>query len=662
MIGVKGQPIGSPIGTVIQPIISMMGTTTFKPASVGNLLQWLTTTTVLTAGIFYDASTTGDARDIQLGRCYDFDGVNDYLAAAHLSGSETVVSSGGTSTPSISAGRIDFTAGTCWALLLSDGTFYKCDEQEGTIAYDSSGNGNDGVITNATLSSFHATQNIISFQNDVGYTPAFTVPDTLIVAGETLETIAFTIDLQGETGRFIIFSESGSKYCLIAESGSLSTNLDGGFGTCTYTIDGVAFSGTRGELFTLLSVAGPHDVVITTSVTLDLYFGGYTVIPGWDVDGQLVSNLVVNGIARDGSTFIPRDESDTTKDAKGNALQYKGRVPYNAVSKAANCGTFDGTNDELQFVSLTGGTTIVSFGGTATPTIDTVNNKITSTAGTLYNILLSDGTHLALAEGAGPIAYDSSGNGNHATITNATLSSFWGSTQDIYFANLANGFTPYYSQNDTLIVAGETIETIAFTIDLQGKTDRFVLFSDSGSNYLLAAGSAASILDGGFGTCTYTIDGVAFSGTRGELLTLLSVAGPHDVVITASATVDLYFGGFSNWEIDGQLVSNLVVNGVEYYGSTRIPSVSATVNAVGHAVTNPGGKGYNFPESTIDMTGGVASPAAVSGGWPTAYAGTAITSDKLFSRVCPLLVDRMLAYEDDLTGGELTAVTNYTTC
>ena len=46
---------------------------------------------------------------------------------------------------------------------------YKCDEQSGIVAYDSSGNANDGTITNATLSTFHATQDEYSFQNQVGF-------------------------------------------------------------------------------------------------------------------------------------------------------------------------------------------------------------------------------------------------------------------------------------------------------------------------------------------------------------------------------------------------------------------------------------------------------------------------------------------------------------
>jgi len=76
-------------------------------------------------------------RDGQLedGACLEFTGT-EYATNANLVGTETVTSSGGTSTPSISAGRIDFTAGTCWGLTLSNGSIYPLGEGAGTVAYD----------------------------------------------------------------------------------------------------------------------------------------------------------------------------------------------------------------------------------------------------------------------------------------------------------------------------------------------------------------------------------------------------------------------------------------------------------------------------------------------------------------------------------------------
>lgn len=78
-----------------------------------------------------------------LGVAVDLDGLA-YLSAPHLTGSETVSSSQGTSTPTVSAGRVDFTPGTLWDLQLSDGSRYPISERAGIKIHDVSGGGNHG--------------------------------------------------------------------------------------------------------------------------------------------------------------------------------------------------------------------------------------------------------------------------------------------------------------------------------------------------------------------------------------------------------------------------------------------------------------------------------------------------------------------------------------
>ena len=70
------------------------------------------------------------------------------------------------------------------------------------------------------------------------------------------------------------------------------------------------------------------------------------------------------------------------------------------------------------------------------------------------------------SEGAGSTAYDSSGNGNHGTITNATLSSFWGTTQDEYAGNFKNGHTKYThaSLDDLRVPYGNDGSPLSITI------------------------------------------------------------------------------------------------------------------------------------------------------------------------------------------------------
>jgi surface protein len=65
--------------------------------------------------------------------------------------------------------------------------WYKMDEQSGVVCYDSSGNGNNGTITNATLANFHTTHDIYSFQNQVGYN-AVEITNDFVTTWETDNT------------------------------------------------------------------------------------------------------------------------------------------------------------------------------------------------------------------------------------------------------------------------------------------------------------------------------------------------------------------------------------------------------------------------------------------------------------------------------------------
>ena len=155
-----------------------------------------------------------------------------------------------------------------------------------------------------------------------------------------------------------------------------------------------------------------------------------------------------------------------------------------------------------------------------------------------------------------------------------------------------------WTGDDTLIVAGLTLTSINFTIDMNGGVDNVILLSNSGSSFLLAAsaGSSNSNITNGFGTCTYTIDGVSFSGTRGELYALLAVSGTHDVTISTSVSENLYLGGFSGWPINVHQITNLVVNGVSYRQPTATAFAQATLSKQPLAFPcSPGAEYASFP-------------------------------------------------------------------
>jgi hypothetical protein len=76
---------------------------------------------------------------------WELDGSGDELVIASLVGTETVVSSKGTSVPTVVAGKVTFPAGTCWYLELSNGSLYIAGETSGVTAFDVSSNGADGA-------------------------------------------------------------------------------------------------------------------------------------------------------------------------------------------------------------------------------------------------------------------------------------------------------------------------------------------------------------------------------------------------------------------------------------------------------------------------------------------------------------------------------------
>lgn len=97
-----------------------------------------------------------------------------YIALAHLTGTETVVSSVGTSTVSVAAGRINMTAGTVAKIVLSDGTNLPCCEGPGgsntnRTVYDVSSNARHGTLTNGTVATIWAARLATTQDHFIGY-------------------------------------------------------------------------------------------------------------------------------------------------------------------------------------------------------------------------------------------------------------------------------------------------------------------------------------------------------------------------------------------------------------------------------------------------------------------------------------------------------------
>ena len=173
------------------------------------------------------------------------------------------------------------------------------------------------------------------------------------------------------------------------------------------------------------------------------------------------------GFSESGGILIPRDESDTSRDVQGGSLDHSGAVPRDILLTGMPCLTLDGVDDYIDAAHLTGSETVVRSGGTSTPTISA--GRINFTAGTCWDLLLSDGTHYPLCESGGATLHDVSGNGNDGTLTNAVLATAWSATQDEYDYLVSNGWSGTsipYDPTGSDIPAGSIPDS--YTVDLSG--------------------------------------------------------------------------------------------------------------------------------------------------------------------------------------------------
>ncbi len=134
---------------------------------------------------------------------------------------------------------------------------------------------------------------------------------------------------------------------------------------------------------------------------------GYT----FDEDGS------ISGIV---GAFIPRDYNNPTLDIYGNPLQYIGEVPKNTKIINSTYAEFEAT--DYITCTLTGTETVISSIGTSVATISA--NRIDFTAGTMSNLLLSNGDLFRFSTGYGLTAYEVV-NLNHGVLNGIDQDTFW---------------------------------------------------------------------------------------------------------------------------------------------------------------------------------------------------------------------------------------------
>ena len=553
---------------------------------------------------------------------------------------------------------------------------YKLDENTGSAFFDSSGNENHGTWQNSPTIETN-TDNVISYQNNVGYTnnSGLLVPRdesniTLDVQGNPLQ-FAGEVPYNGLAKQSNCLTFNGTNQYVQYDSALIPA-------TSNFEIELQLKLSTVSGVRTFVSqytggVQGRFRFGVNANV-LNLFIGGTGAV---SFNGSI--NLSV-GVAYN----IKLRRTGTTFAMYVNDVLDESATSSIAVQQSAN--TTIGVGAGSLFISSE---------------VDYFKIKDSSGNDIIYN---------TFSEGAGNLVTDVSGNGNIGTLVNSPT---W-SKQDAFHYNLAYGCNRYMwfdGVNDYVSVAGVTATANYFGACVISAN---VLVADSsqvGTVFALGAACYRLYTNTNWALNSSTDTGVAVTrgwhnvsvtfNASGEATSFRlngAIVWTGTAPVGASPTTVFYIGGrdsdgvgllwtgfISNVSITGSSVKNFSING---YGNTSAdwldqvgsnngtvngspvnyyaPAVSETLDVFGSTILGTGnvynGK-RNWAETLTDKTGGVASPFAVQAGLPTAEAFNTTLTNPLFNRDrtkngIVVITDQDWAFSKTLSGTNLTKVTS----
>lgn len=257
--------------------------------------------------------------------------------------------------------------------------WYKCDDVNRSVAYDSSGNGYHGTKTNTAYAFQYSGKDVPrSFANDigssqklvkasfgnVGQTGGFATAAT-ITTGQTSHdgsADAILLTNTGTGGRIIYTNTTPAGANAIEATVYLKPGNDNGasvllynFGTATtltqFTIDLTNGSGaaTYAHSKCVWKAIGNGWAKVTITYEGIAAAGnniGFYIYPQ-SSGGPSGTTLYVSDWTMDFYANAPRDEANPTQDVLGNALQYTGPAPRDAKLIKSHCATFDGVDDGI---------------------------------------------------------------------------------------------------------------------------------------------------------------------------------------------------------------------------------------------------------------------------------------------------------------------------
>jgi hypothetical protein len=323
----------------------------------------------------------------------------------------------------------------------------KMDVQSGVTSYDSSGNGLTGVLTNITAANFHTTQDIYSFQNQVGYNLSGAVYIPRDESDLTNDVLGNPLTYTGARPNDAALINSS---CLdlngtnqaVRVADNTALDITDNLTVCVWAKNNNALLGST------IGILNKGDLVDKREWYFGLTGAEKIVVAFGDSDGAFVGTKV-------------SDDAPTLNEFNHYAFTFYGGVVeiyLNGVNEPsttngaipANLNNEDGgfsiggliSSGALQFFwdgqifdarIYAGDSTVLTAAQILSIYEDGINNV--EFAGQDLR------ARYVCAEGAGAGVLDYSGNGNDGTIENAV--SNWGVTQDVLHANLLEGFSLY---------------------------------------------------------------------------------------------------------------------------------------------------------------------------------------------------------------------------
>jgi len=350
--------------------------------------------------------------------------------------------------------------------------FFKCDEQDGTVCYNSNKSHAsalpDGTITGATLLNWHAKDNsFYSYQNNFGYALKTGV-DGLIPLDSNYQSVVSDPDTLYQ-GRV--------KYNAQILNSSVA-NFDG-------VDDSVVASSVN-------AFSGNNNLTVFAKFkTKSSFHSGFTGIIGdWNTSSKRSFLLAKNATDAKIKFYVSSNGIETPSITSDSVMltdsiyHVVGRVTNGLMEMFINGVKQIGTETVASIYNFANLFQICSFD-------DSYNNNIFMYESGVYTDSKSDEEIATLtnkgfvianldnldrgynfSECSGAIVYDKSGNDNHGTITNATLSTFWSNdaTGKVKPSNLSDGFDLWTLDSDPTKILRVPFDVNGDSIKTRGDT------------------------------------------------------------------------------------------------------------------------------------------------------------------------------------------------